>query len=611
MSAPPFEAVVIGSGFGGAISACRLSMKWPGRVLVLERGKRYALGSFPRSPETLTRNFWHIPAGERASWWERLWQRTTLTGNLADEETHGMFDLRVYNRMDVLQCAGLGGGSLIYANVFLFPPKALFEDKRWPDNCKSADLYPYYEVAKQVLDARTVPGYAAGDPSVLPHDPRRRVVRTELFRKVAPMNGRESHLAEINVFFGTQKNGEPLDIGHQEKNRFGATQTSCVYCGECMIGCNYHSKNTLDLNYLYVAEHDYDTDIRTEHVVEAIVPLDSSGNDDPRADGSNGYRVFFWDVRHSDLREQRSRITRYQDLPSVITRRVILSAGSLGSTELLLRNKHFHQTLPRVSDQLGHHFSGNGDFVAFALRAAVPTGANYGPVITQYTDYNFYKKFDRERAFLMEDAAYPSIAAWFLEGFRPGFSRIPTILYSVFDLIKRRMYGRNTGRAGGVVRRLIGRPASESSVVFLNMGVDKSDGTMRLGSDNMLRITWPFRNSLTLYRAIIAASVEFSRTVWARIFFPLVTWIWPFRRAATVHPLGGCILAPSPADGVTNSNRKRFGEVFGYEGLYVLDGAIVPTAVGSNPTATISALCEMGAEGITGQKPTADLRPPK
>ena len=609
MSEKKLKAIVVGSGFGGAINACRLSMRWPGEVLVLERGKRYPLSSFPRSPRGLGRNLWNIPLEKRPPWWKRWWQRTTLLGNVAEQELHGMFDVRSYSHMDVVQAAGLGGGSLIYANVFLFPPKEIFEDSRWPDTCTESALYPYYEVAKEVLAPRPIPGYDPNDPAVLPADPRRRIVRTELFRKVAPENGRTSHLAEINVFFGKETSGEPLEIGHQEKNRFGATQTSCVYCGECMIGCNYHAKNTLDLNYLHVAESCYQAQILTEHLVEAVVPLDVKGQDDPEADGSQGYRVYFWDLRNKDLREQRNRISDYRDLPSAVANRVVISAGSLGSTELLLRNQRLHRTLPRVSRRLGENFSGNGDFLSLALRSEVEVEANYGPVITQYTDYNLYQDFDRKRAFLVEDAAYPSIVAWFMEGFRPGLSRIPAILHAALDFMKRWTMGRNTGRMGGAIRSILGQTTTDRMVVFLDMGVDESDGGMELGDDHRLRLKWPYRNSMSVYKAMLEAGVTFSRVVWARFFLPLITWSWPFRRNITVHPLGGCILATDKSKGVTNADRKHFGEVFGYQGLYVADGSIVPTALGSNPTATISALSEMVAEGITGKEPGGNLLP--
>jgi cholesterol oxidase len=101
-----YEAVVIGSGFGGAINACRLSKKWPGQVLVLERGKRYPKGSFPRSPHDMARNFWNVQSEERAT-----------QGMKSSEDTRGMFDVRCFDHLDVVICAGLGGGSLIYASA--------------------------------------------------------------------------------------------------------------------------------------------------------------------------------------------------------------------------------------------------------------------------------------------------------------------------------------------------------------------------------------------------------------------------------------------------------------------------------------------------------------
>ena len=176
-------------------------------------------------------------------------------------ESHGMFDVRNFKKMDAVLCAGLGGGSLIYANVFLRPPDEVFDD-RWPASCKKANLEPYYAVAKEVLGARPIPQDG---------DPRRRMVRTELFQQVAKANGRTSHMLDINVFFGNDFD-KPLPIGQQDRNRYGAVQTSCVYCAECDAGCNYHSKNTIDLNYLYVAEHRYKADVRTEHLAQRIVP---------------------------------------------------------------------------------------------------------------------------------------------------------------------------------------------------------------------------------------------------------------------------------------------------------------------------------------------------
>ncbi len=595
MTEKMFEAVVIGSGFGGAINACRLSRKWPGHVRVLERGKRYPLGSFPRSPYDFARNIWNVPHENRSNFQE-----------IADEEQHGIYDVRSFQNMDVVQGAGLGGTSLIYANVFLLPPDQVFAHPRWPETCRREHLGYYYDVAKSVLGSRPIPGYDSDDPETKPSDPRRRVLRTELFREVARKNNRESRLCDLNVFFGNDFDN-PLPIGEQDENRFGALQTSCVYCGECMIGCNYQSKNTVDLNYLYVAEHVHKAEILTECLVEAIVPVDGDGQDDPAADGAHGYRVYHWDMSEIPLKDQNPEDRPYQDLPSTLTKRVIVSAGSLGTTELLMRCRDYLRSLPNISQRLGEYFSGNGDFLSFALRTEKRVGSTYGPVITQYTDYNLFKNPDPKRAFIVEDAAFPNIMAWMIEGIRPGFSRTVTILRALKDFARRFAGGRQAGRVGSSLRLVMGDAASDRTAILLNMGVDESDGRFKLGPNNRIRLDWPYRNSIALYRAIISSGAAFARRVWAGLFLPLLTWTWPFRRNITVHPLGGCILASEASEGVTNSERSRFGEVFGYKGLYVADGALVPSAVGSNPSATIAALSEMVAEGITEEKPTADL----
>jgi cholesterol oxidase len=112
---------------------------------------------------------------------------------------------------------------------------------------------------------------------------------------------------------------------------------------------------------------------------------------------------------------------------------------------------------------------------------------------------------------------------------------------------------------------------------------------------------------MPLYQAIVSAGKSFRNVVKGGKFVPIPTWWWPVRKNVTVHPLGGCVMGDDSSQGVTSSARESFGQVFGYQGLYVADGALLPSAVGANPTATISALCEMVAEGITGLKPDADL----
>jgi len=138
------------------------------------------------------------------------------------------------------------------------------------------------------------------------------------------------------------------------------------------------------------------------------------------------------------------------------------------------------------------------------------------------------------------------------------------------------------------------------------MGLDKANGVMTLDKNGHLDVAWPVRDNRSLYDGIVAAARQFKDKVGGH-FLSTPTWWWPFRQNVTVHALGGCALGVSASTGVTSADPSTLGQVFGYRGLYVIDGAIIPTAVGANPTATISALAEMAAEGITGVAPDAHL----
>jgi cholesterol oxidase len=572
-----FEAIVIGSGFGGGITACRLSKKWPGKVMVLERGKRYPMGSFPRAPHDFARNFWNVL--------EVPGEKRPRPRQMQNAEAHGLFDIRNYHKMDVVLSAGLGGGSLIYANVFLEPPDHVF-DERWPAATKKAALAPYYRIAKGVLGSRPVPFNG---------DPRREIVRTRLFEQVAKTVGRDSKLVDINVFFGNDFD-KPLAIGEQARNRHGALQTSCVYCAECDVGCNTHSKNTIDLNYLFVAENRYGARVLTEHLAHKIVPVNAREEDDPSADGSHGYRVYFYDL-----------VQGTKLAGAALTNRVVVSAGTLGSTELLMRCRDLYKTLPRIGAPLGRRFSGNGDFLSFVMGGKQAANPNYGPVITQATDFNLFKDFDKDRAFVMEDASYPVFLSWFTEGVKPRYMHLGAIWLWLRNAWARWVKGTSPGSVGWALGDLLKGDLSWNTSVLLCMGLDSSNGTMSLDPQGSVTIDWPQEDSMPLYQAIVEHSKKYSKVVEGKDFFILPTWYRPLRKNVSVHPLGGCVLSDDPSQGVTSADPATFGQVFGYRNLYVADGAILPSAVGANPTATISALSERVAEGITGIAPDADL----
>lgn len=554
-----FEAVIIGSGFGGSIASCRLAKHWPGKVLLVERGKRYPLGSFPRSPKAMSENFFNLPE-------ENIKRHKKLT-----EKTLGMFDIRSYNHMDVVQCAGLGGGSLIYANVFLEPPAHIF-DQRWPHNVNLENLKPYYQVSKKILGARTIP-----------NKPEWHLTKSDYYKRNAIKMGRDSQPVDIMVYFGNDYEN-PLPKGVQDKNKFGAIQSSCNYCAECDIGCNIQAKNTLDLNYLFVAEHKYGLQIKTEHKAYKVIPLNADGHVDLNADGIHGYELEICDLMKDKVIKVR-------------TKRLVVSAGTLGTNEFLLRNRNEYKTLPLISDLLGQSFSGNGDFLSFIANGREMVNPTEGPVITQRIDFNLFKNFQPQNAFIMEDASYPNILAWYMEGAKPDFLKLNALWQTLKSFFKKLIKSPNLGRMGNVLNKLLSGDESSHTSVHLCMGLDNSDGLISLSENGTLHIDWHWKNSENLYHAINQQVDNFGNLVDGKLIFPLPTWY--LKRNVTVHPLGGCKLGVDSQQGVTNSCDEHFGEVFGYKNLYACDGSLFPSAVGANPSATIAALAEKVATGIT------------
>jgi cholesterol oxidase len=369
------------------------------------------------------------------------------------------------------------------------------------------------------------------------------------------------------------------------------------------VGCNVHAKNTLDLNYLYAAEHQHGARILAECLAEKIVPLDGQGNEDSTANGQFGYRVIYLDDVGTRL--------------SLDTQRVVVAAGTLGTNEILLRCRDEHGCLPRISQQLGRRFSGNGDFVSLVPQGTRDADPTYGPVITRYVDYDYVNGAVEKNAFLLEDAAYPNFAAWYVEGLRPMFNPGMAFrkLKGVLTLFWRRttgllMGGKWNGSVAEYFRLALGQDLSYRSSVLLCMGKDKGDGVLSL-KRGRFDLMWPQQTSRPLYEAIIACGKRFQAFVGSGTYLVQPTWTWPLRNNITVHPLGGCALADSPEQGVVSATAESRGQVFGYQGLYVADGSLVPGSLGANPSATIAALSEWIAEGITGQAPDDTLGVPQ
>jgi len=540
------EALIIGSGFGGAVSACRLGAKWPGKVMVVERGKRYGRDEFPRQITELAQSFWNIPG-----------DAVPRIVNLG--ESHGVFDLRSYDHMDIITAAGYGGGSLLYAAALMEPVDPSY-DTHWPATIQYEQMKPYYGIVKDVLGAAETPRG--------PEPERALNGRYQTTQTIADGEGINKVTLPVGVFFGNNP-ANPTPMGQDEVNKHGALQTSCTYCGECVVGCNVGAKSSLDYNYLYVAENKYDTIIRTEHMVDRIVPLDAFGFESSLANGSRGYHVHM-----VDLVRQKNVVVK--------AKRVIVAAGSLGSTEILLRNKHAHGTLPFISGKLGQQFSGNADFGSIYFLADNPMEGHLGPAVQEYLDYGASE--GGALGFITEHLSLPlGIAKDIIQILNPG----PIAQDLVDNLVQ---------------------TLGDNVLMSASIGKDSSDGRMTLDwFTKGMRLSWPYQNNLSIYDRIIDSVNRARDYLGATVAMPIPTWTWPLRRNMTVHPLGGCPIATNSSRGVVSANKGEMGQVFNYKGLYVADGSLLPSALGSNPSITIASLAEMISEEITGIAPTTTL----
>jgi cholesterol oxidase len=516
-----YDAVVVGSGFGGGVTACRLAAAgWS--VCVLERGRRFGRDDFISEPEQAPTLLWH---------------------HLLNPG--GIFDLRLFKDIAVLTAAGVGGGSLVYANVQLRAHPDLFA-AGWPSAISRAALDPYYERVESVLEPRATP---ANPP----------LAKVRAFREMAAAAGEQVTELPIAVHFGEDR-----------VNPFGGVaQSGCTNLARCNIGCPRHAKNTIDLTYLAAAERE-GAHVRAHCEVLRLDPPDSPGSR--------------WRVSYRGLGDTSD--------GAVEAPVVVLSAGSLGSTRLLLQNR---RRLTNLSPALGTRFSSNGDALAAAFNPSLAgvrdAQTDYGPVMTSRVDY-----WDRHR-FMVADGALPPHFTGLLKvmrgeaalvGWRKHLLLRLKYLAVALGLSDRMVTPKN-------VKLDLDDVPIEDSLVFLMLGQDAADGRMRLTPIfRQLDIEWSNERSMPLFDAMKRTANELGTAAEAEPFFALGAG--PLGKNITVHPLGGCPMADDPANGVVDAH----GRVHGHPGLHISDGSIVPTALGVNPSETIAALAERNVEHLVG-----------
>jgi cholesterol oxidase len=511
-----YDALVVGSGFGGGIAACRLAEHGL-RVCVLERGRRFGAGDYPDRVEQAPFAFWHPILNPG-----------------------GMFDLRLMKDLSVMTAAGVGGGSLVYANVQLRAPDSLFDQPAWPEAINASELDRYYTRTEDALEPRVT-------PYPLP--------KISAFDAVARGVGREAERLPLAVHFGDPRR-HPFS---------GVFQQGCENLGRCDIGCPLLAKNTVDITYIARAET-YGAEIYPLHEVLSI---------EPPADGRGSWRIGFRDLQ-------------YKIKGTVEAPLLVLAAGTLGSSRLLLTNR---RRLSRLSPALGSRFSGNGDALALALNPSAADASDarteFGPSMTSRIDYT------DQGGFMVADGGLPESFGGLLDVIRgvralTGWGRIV-------------LHAKNLATRLGVTDlhvthhnvKLKPQPPIGDSLVFLMIGRDASDGQMRITPFfRCFDISWNKADSAKLFDGMRQVAGELARAAGAESFFALDAG--PLGKFITVHPLGGCPMSDHAANGVVDDR----GKVYGYEGLYVLDGSIVPSAIGVNPSKTIAALAERGVEHL-------------
>ncbi|MGX8907804.1 GMC family oxidoreductase N-terminal domain-containing protein [Streptomyces netropsis] len=547
-----YDVIVIGSGFGGSVSALRLTEKGY-RVGVLEAGRRFTRDTLPRNSWDLRNYLWAPALGLYGI------QRVHLLGNVM-----------------VLAGAGVGGGSLNYANTLYVPPKPFFDDPQWAHITDwQEELRPYYDQARRMLGVRL-------NPTMTPSDIHLKAAAEKMGV------GDTFHLAPVGVFFGDGKDAEGTagatraEPGAEVPDPYfggaGPARRACTECGECMTGCRHGAKNSLTENYLHLAERAG----AVIHPMTTVVAVTEHGD--------GGFRVVT--VPTDQRRKARPRVLRAE--------RVVVAAGTYG-TQTLLHTMKDKGLLPRIPDRLGHLTRTNSEALVGAM-----------------TDNRRYRKahgvpeVDFTRGVAITSSVHPN-ADTHIEPVRYGKGSNAMGFLSVSQVPVGTRTPRVVAFAANCVRHpvtalrsLSNRRWSERTIIGLVMqSLDNSLTTYRKrrgpgkglltarqghGAPNPKQIPEAAEAATLIAREINGFA---GSNVGELIGTPL-----------TAHFLGGCPIGSDATQGVIDPYHR----LYGHPGISVVDGAAVSANLGVNPSLTITAQAER-AMAFWPNKGEADPRP--
>lgn len=550
---PYYDVVIIGSGYGGSISASRFARAGLS-VCLFEKGKEFQPGDYP------------VTLAEAET-------EMQLNTNSLNSGCNGLYDFHVGEGISVFKGCGLGGTSLVNAGVVIKPEERVFDDARWPFVIREdQSLSDGYAAAMDMLRPSAYPAGKSGYPEL---------AKSKAMQTSADKMNQPFRYTDINVTF---KDGV---------NHVGVEQKKCINCGDCVTGCNHSAKNTLIMNYLPDAVNngaDIFCNINVNHV-----------------ERHNDCWVTYFDVFGNDRDKFKA------PLMFVRSGMVIVAGGALGSTEILLRSKENGLS---VSSKLGQHFTGNGDVLGFAYNCEVPIngmglGNLYnnpkyepvGPCITSVIDMRNQPVLEDGMTF--EEGSIPA----------PIVSLMNLSLISLSGTIGHDTdnsfsdWLRDCGEEATSVIRGPYHGATAHTQTYLVMTHDDGNGAMGLKNEK-LSINWPGVGKEAIFNKVKQAMVDATNAL-KGTFIRDVTWTKALDyELITVHPLGGCNMAEDATRGVTNDVGNVFSSDSGtacHNGLYVLDGSIVPLPLGTNPLFTISAIAERACNIILKkmEKPTS------
>ncbi|MCZ2127406.1 MAG: GMC family oxidoreductase N-terminal domain-containing protein [Anaerolineales bacterium] len=520
-----YDYVIIGSGFGGSVSAMRLTEKGYS-VLILEKGKRFEDEDFAKSN-------WQ--------YWKYLWAPAI--------RAYGILQISILKGVMVLHGAGVGGGSLGYANVLEVPTEATFATPAWNQNIRWGEaLRPHYETAKKMLGV-------ARNPKLWKAD--------RVLREMAEERGmgHTFRATEVGAFFGEAGTLVPDPYFGGE----GPARAGCRHCGACMVGCRYNAKNTLPKNYLYFAEKN-GAEILPEMEVVNVEPTTTAGA---------RYAVTF---HNSTKFFKRAR--------TVYAKNVIFSAGVMGTMQLLLNLRDVKKSLPKLSAKLGTMARTNSEGLLGSL--ARKSDVNFSEGVAISSIYN-HDKITR-----IEPVRYPD-----------GSSLMRFLAAPLIDKnfsVPRRLLN--------FLGWALAHPLDFAKALFLpGWAHNVTILLVMQHADNRMRLKIG-RSAFTLFRRGMVAEEEPGYAINAQVEGSHEATKDFARRTngvalgsigenllnlpTTAHILGGAPVGKNADEGLIGANF----EIHNYEGLYVIDGSAMPANPGVNPSLTITALAEYAMSQI-------------